>query len=162
MEIMEQYFRDSYTRKLKLITRILRGDHATAEDVVQEAFARALKFMKSYDKKRGTLDKWFNSIMFNAMHNIQNDHKGVVHVSTDSLSPQDVLEEEQLAHTPELVNYIEKFISLQENPLHKRILTLFFIMGYTSKEISQIEKGITQTNVTTIVGRFRSKLRDIK
>jgi RNA polymerase sigma factor (sigma-70 family) len=162
MQVIENYYKESYIRKVKLVSRILRGDYASAEDVVQEAFARALRFYPSYDEKRGTFDKWFNSIMFNAMHNMQNDHKGIVHEISDKISPQDVIEEDQLANVPDLNNYIARCIKEIENDSHRRILELFFIMGYTSKEISQIEHKITQTNVTTVVMRFRDKLKGVK
>lgn len=162
MQEIEHYYRESYPKKVKLISRILRGDMTLAEDVVQEAFARAIRFKKSFNPSRGTLDKWFNSILFNSLHSIQSENKGIIHVSTDRLTPQDVLEEDQLSSRPDLDNYISSCIKQVTNSSHRRILELFFLMGYTSKEISQIEYKISQTNVTTIVMRFRDKLKERK
>lgn len=159
MKFIEDYYNENFTRKVKLVTRILRGDSTSAEDVVQEAFARALRFYPTYDVERGTVDKWFNSIMFNALHDFQKDPNGVTHKAPDSLTVQDILEEIQLSNTPDLNNYILSRIEEVENQKHKRILELFFIMGYTSKEISQIEPKVSQTNVTTLVMRFREKLK---
>lgn len=160
MKTIEDFYVDNYTRKVKLISRILRGDWATAEDIVQEAFARSLKFYPSYDSNRGSMDKWFNSIMFNCLHNSQQERNGVTQYTPDRISPEEVLEEVELSGTPDLSGYIAESIAQVKNLEHKRILELFFIMGYTSKEISQIEMKTSQTNVTTVVMRFRDKLKE--
>ncbi len=159
MKFIEDYYVDNFRRKVKLISRILRGDLASAEDVVQEAFARAIRFYPTYDDKRGTIDKWFNSIMFNALHDMQKNPNGVTQTSPEVLSVGDTLEGVNLTHSPDLNNYILSHIEEVENEKHKRILELFFILGYTSKEISQIETKTSQTNVTTLVMRFRDKLK---
>jgi RNA polymerase sigma factor (sigma-70 family) len=160
VKIIEDYYKNNYEKKLKLVSRILRGDLYTAEDVVQEAFTRALRFYPTYDDNRGTIDKWFNSIMFNAMHDLQRSAIGLSHHQPENLSVSDLLEDLALTYHPELNNYLLKNIEQVSNEKHKRIFELFFIMGYTSKEISQIEYKTTQTNITTIIMRFKDKLKN--
>ena len=157
--MIEQYYRDNYKRKVKIVSFILRGDSHTAEDVVQEAFSKALQYSSSYDVNRGTVDKWFNSIMFNTLHRLQRDNKGVTVPVTDALSLEDIFSEKLLSESPDLRQYIESCIKKVENEKHRRILELFFVKGYTSLEIAQIEQRVTQTNVTTVVMRFRDSFK---
>jgi RNA polymerase sigma factor (sigma-70 family) len=159
MHILEAYFRDNYRRKCKMISYTLRGDPIMAEDVVQEAFEKAIRFQASFDEDRGSLDKWFNSILFNTLHDLQRKSRDVVIPVTDAMSREDVYGEEGWDNNPQLSNFVKKQVSAVENDKHKRVLHLFYNLGYTSAEISQIEQGVTQTNVTTIVMRFREGLK---
>ena len=54
---------------------------------------------------------------------------------------------------------IPQLIKTVESEKHRRVLELFFILGYSSKEISEIEERVSISNVTTIVGRFKEKLK---
>ena len=157
---IEEYYNFSYKKKVSTISRILEGNFAAAEDVVQEAFARALAFYPSYDPNRGTIDKWFNSIMFNALKDYQKNEKGIVYGDPDDLSALDVLDVKQLASGRRLQTVLENAINHIKNEVHRRVLQLFYLMGYSSKEISQIEHKVSQTNVTTLVMRFRDSLRE--
>lgn len=155
---IEEYYKEVYRDKVKLITRILKGDKAGAEDVVQEAFCRALKFCDSYDRMRGTIDKWFNSIMFNFLR----EHQRMMHNrptgKSKDISAEEVFKELHLqsnsASRELIISHIHKVV----NESHRRVLKLFFVNGYTSTEISQVESDMTVNNVTTIVSRFRKAI----
>lgn len=154
-ELIEQYYREQYSIKVKVMCRILHGDKEGAEDVVQEAFCRALKFHASYDERRGTLDKWFNSIMFNYLREHQKAERSPVSDTSEELSPEDVLTDLNLKPNTDSRGIIIKNIRRVRNANHRRVLKLFFVNGYTSTEIAQVESKMTQNNVTTIVSRFR-------
>ena len=156
---IEAYYNDQYNKKVKTISRILGGDHAAAEDIVQEAFARALTFYPSYDSKRGSVDKWFNSIMFNALKDYQRNDKGIVHNDPEEFSIADVFDLKQTTLVNRINTVLSNAIEKVKNETHRRVLELFFIMGYSSREIPQIERGVSQTNVTTLVMRFKENLR---
>jgi len=142
------------------MSRILKGDYAAGEDVVQEAFYRAVKFFPSFDENRGKLSSWFNTILFNSLRDAQRSGRGMSSIEVDRLSPEDVFLQENFTNNPDLSKYVEKSIGEVQSERSRRVLYLFFILGYTSKEISQIEEKISQTNVTTIVTRFRKQLKE--
>lgn len=118
---------------------------------MQEAYCRAYEYWPSFDPEKGKIGPWFNKIMFNSLRDMQREYHNSPKESSDDpkLCPEQILN-----HMPSkgsLYREIEKV----ENERHNRVLTLFFILGYNSREISQIEEKMTQTNVTSIITRFR-------
>ena len=117
--------------------------------MVQEAYCRALQYWPSYDPTRGPIKPWFNRILFNALKDIQREYNNRPKEEVEGLTLADVITSNQL---PESV--LER-IEEVDNEKHQRVLYLFYILGYNSREISQIEEKMSQTNVTTIVTRFK-------
>lgn len=157
---LEEFYRDNYKAKIALISRIAGGNKAFGEDVVQEAFTRALKYIHLYDPDRGDFSKWFNGILFNTFRDLQNEERGYQELHR-SIVAGDIL------HGSSYNVYIntKKFnisdaVDMVLNEKHRRILRLFFILGYSTREISQIVERTTQTNVTTIVLRFKQMLSE--
>jgi RNA polymerase sigma factor (sigma-70 family) len=155
---IETFYRKAYKDKVTIVSRILRGDRESAEDIVQEAFYRALKFKLSYDPEMGSLDKWFNSIMFNYLREHQKSQKNSPESGATCISAENILNELGIEKKRENQEQIDLAINSVKNLTHRRVLRLFFVLGYTSTEISQIELDISQTNVTTIVNRFKEGL----
>src|SRR5690606_11219785 len=120
----------NYRGQLKLMTRILRGDIASAEDVVQEAYCRALRFWPMYDPDRGEIQPWFNRILFNALRDVQHQYNKAVSTIVDGLDPAEVM-----ATVKDKTN-LSSQIAAVENEEHRHILELFFTYGYNSREIS--------------------------
>lgn len=147
-------------RYVNLISSLLRGDRATAEDVVQEAFCRAVQYQNSFDPERGKIEAWFNRILFNSLRDVQRQAWGRPSDEPSEYCAEDLLIEVGRASPIEVMGLVEKSINDIKNEEHKRILTLFFSGGYTSTEISQIEEKTSPTNVTTIVARFRDQLME--
>lgn len=144
---------------VKMMTRLTKGDHAAAEDIVQEAFLRAIMFEKSYDRKRASYRTWFNGILWNCLRDHNKLLRGTPPTEAGDFSAEDVAGELNLLDTPETNNYVRNQIKLVKNLKHRRVLELFFLLGYTSNEITQIEEDISVTNVTTIVTRFKENLK---
>lgn len=156
-EGIEQLYREVYLKKLKQMTRILRGDVITAEDVVQETFYRALKYCHVYDEDKSTPEVWLNSIMYNVLWDFKKE-ENPESSSNKNLTKEDNVEYNKIQENPEFRALIVNKISLVKNEKHKKILRLFFLFGYSSKEISEMGIHITQTNVTTVVNRFKESL----
>lgn len=144
---------------VKLMTRLTKGDHAAAEDIVQEAFLRAIQFQGSYDEERATYHTWFNGILWNCLRDYNRSLRGDPAPAGGDISADDVAEELDLLDTPEGQQYTRNQIELVKNDKHRRVLELFFLLGYTSKQITQIEEDVSVTNVTTIVSRFKEDLK---
>ena len=160
MEELEKLYREIRFSRVKILTRILGGDQALAEDVIQEAFTRAIVYYKSFDKNRGELNTWFNSIMFNTLRDIQRSNKGWHSSNVEEISAKDVLNDKTLSCVDNLNDFVVGSIFDVENEKHQRILYLFFVLGYTSREIGEIEGGVSQSNVTTVVNRFKESLKE--
>ena len=152
MKRLEEQYIATKNGHIKLMTRILNGDWAAAEDVVQEAYARAIQYYPTYDPERSKLMTWFNTIMFNALRDIQREYKNRPGENSDTVSVEDVISHHHIPDT------IVQDILAVENEKHQRILYLFYVLGYNSREISQIEDHVTQTNVTTVVNRFKETM----
>lgn len=153
---IEELYLKQYSHSVNIMARILK-DHAGAEDVVQEAFCRAWKFYSIYDPEKGKLESWFNAILFNALRDYQSASRFGYVVYNPEISADDVLEgiKDRKVRRDFLLSKIEETI----NPIHRYVLELFFINGYTSTEISQVVEKMTQSNVTTIVTRFKERLK---
>ena len=155
---IEAFYVKNRNKLVNRISKRLGGDRASAEDVVQEAFARCLYFQHSYDPELGKLEVWFNKILYNALRDFQNESRAVIVVSDSNICVEEVL-----VHFPKnraVSKMIQEKIEDVRNEKHYQILRLFFVLGYSSKEISQIEDKVTVTNVTTVVKRFRDKLSE--
>lgn len=155
MKEIEQLYKENRKRYVNLMSSILRGDRAAAEDVVQEAFTRALYFQGTFNPERGKLKTWFNTIMFNALRDIQREMRGYPSEDSANFSSEDVEHFTDFKEQPEKMLFLEYKIANVNNPRHKRILELFFLLGYSAREISQVEEGVSISNVTTVVSRFR-------
>lgn len=151
-------YRAVYLAKVKAMARILGGDYALAEDVVQEAFTRAVRYIHLFDESRGMMETWFNAILFNALRDVQKQERHTQELYRE-LHLHDVIDPAKALFSPEYKSDLHKIVQTVTNEKHRRVLELFFLYGYSSTEISQIEADMTQSNVTTIVMRFRENLK---
>jgi RNA polymerase sigma factor (sigma-70 family) len=137
----------------------LAGSRDAGEDVVQEAYMRAWKYKGSYNPNKAKLNTWFNTILYNSLRDYKKlDKLGgvVVDNKTDEI-------EEHVPYEKVQEHLLLVWGEINEMKGHKRIkriLYLFYILGYTSKEISEIEENVTQSNVTTISNRFKKLVAD--
>ncbi len=154
MQEIKSLYEAKFDQQVRTMARKLGGDIFTAEDVVQEAYCRAYRFYPSYDPQRGPLGPWFNSILYNALRDEQRAARGAPE-EFNEMKVEDVLTPQWRS---EFGVYLANTVSVVRNIKHRRVLELFVLLGYTSKEVSQIERDMTQTNVTTIVERFKEGL----
>lgn len=158
LDKLTDLYRTVYKAKVKVMSRILGGDVALAEDVVQEAFTRAVKYILLFDEEKGLMETWFNAILFNALRDIRKQERNYQELYRE-IWLHDVMDPSKALLTPEYKRDIYLALQEVENDKHRRVLELFFLYGYTSKEIAEVEEGVTQSNVTTIVMRFRNGLK---
>lgn len=124
-----------------------------AEDVVQEAFTRALTYFHAFDGTKQNIGAWFNTILNNAVRDYKKEerNKGAVfdkdqHDKEALVSP-DIVRSMETTITREIKNY--------DKP-HSDILYLFYIMQYKPREICQI---LEVTNEVVRITTFRFKKR---
>lgn len=149
MNNLTKFYKDNHKRQVKIISSVMRFNKNLAEDIVQEAYLRAVKYEAAYDVNKASYKTWFNRIMFNVLREMQDKHKITDELNENSAIVVDLSYEDSL--------YILKEIRRLKNKSHQEVLMLFYKLGYTTKEISQIT-SFTQTNITTILKRFRERL----
>lgn len=123
-----------------------------AEDIVQDAFTRAMTCIDQYDKRKGSLKGWFTKILFSCVwKHLRELKKRPPMYDIDMVLENDLLAYEE---EPNLRDYV-KGVS---NAKHKQALLGYFVLGNSYAEIAPL-LGLTQDNVRKIVSRFRESER---
>jgi RNA polymerase sigma factor (sigma-70 family) len=119
-----------------------------AEELVQEAFTRALTKIDQYDKRKGPIKGWFTKILFSCVWS----HLRTLKKKPPIYDIDLVLESDLLAYEeePDLREYIKKTYNLK----HRQVLLAYFVLGNTYQEIASMT-GLTYDNVRKIIQRFR-------
>lgn len=145
--VIEEYYKKERNNLIKRIKN-RAGSIDNAEDVVQEAFCRALQYFDAYNSK-GDFGGWFNSILENALKQFKNEEKmggATLHIE----------EVEEDFHDEIVDHYLPAMKNLK--PHHQKIVTLYFKKGYTMPEIA----NATNTNIRSVekfLERFKEKIR---
>ncbi len=140
----------------KLVKRMYfrSGSEAAAEDIVQTAYERAITYQRSF--KGEFFDRWFMSILNNALREYQNNEKGYVYRDEEDEEATDLA----CPHYPaRVMSEIVKMIDMRSDD-HREILTLYFVQEYTATDISKITThSYAKTHQT--IQRFRTELKEI-
>ena len=124
-----------------------------AEEIVQEAFVKAIEKFSQYDPKKGKLRGWFTKILFSCLWNYMRERRKHPHmIDIDDATEKDMLSYEEM---PELRSYLDSSVL---NTKHRQVLIAYVVLGNTPKEIADV-LGVTQDNVRKILQRFRDEER---
>lgn len=133
----------------------LTGSTENGEDVVQEAYTRAVKYYDSFNVG-GNFDFWFSRILKNTFHRFLNTERG---------HPSEEFDEElvegcqEKGYTVVLLEQLLQEINKFEEPLQE-VLILYFRNGYSPSDISKVV-DMRRRSVEQFIYRFKSNLRDI-
>lgn len=155
MEQLIELYNKNRKAYVNIMSSILRGDRAAAEDVVQEAFTRAVRFIDNYNPERGKFSTWFTTILFNSLRDVQKEMRGHPTQPYKDVSLEDLFGNDEILASKDFRTFLRQKIQQQPNDQHQQVLEMFFLSGYTSTEISQLMPKMSVSNVTTIVSRFR-------
>ena len=166
----EVLVRDHIGWMLALSRRML-GDHALAEDAVQDAFINAFRALDSFEG-RSSLKTWLHRITVNACLTKMRQSKQRAEQAIDEYLPEfdqyncrieapwnhlasvdDVLESE---HLRDLVK--TNILTLPEQ--YRNVLLLRDIQGYDTSEVAML-LGISVSNVKVRLHRARSALKKL-
>lgn len=160
MESREELITQHYIEnKDKMVERFRKLAGANdAEDIIQEAFYRALRYKESFNPERHSVGRWVGRIAINCYYNILRERRGL-----PSLQPY---EEFELLHDPPPKSSKEDAVDeVVQKMLDKRsgdaleVCELRFLLGYHPREIAMI----TNKNKHTIEGylkQFRADTRE--
>lgn len=152
-ELVEKHFREARSRTLKKLT-FQAGTIEAAEDILQEAYYRALKYFKSYDGRN--FDFWFNRIVRSCFIDHMNAEAGY------SKDGDGELVEEAMdcpSYPDHVMREVFELIDTK-SVVQMEVLNLYFKLEYTAMDISQITE-YSYAQCHKIISRFREELREL-
>lgn len=157
-ETCEAYYVDDYKNTCKKISNRV-GGYYNAEDVVMEAFTRAMRSIGNFNPDKGDFSNWFISILNNSRKDFVKEERML------GMSVNHIEFDEEL-HDPipmddgdyQLVKMIKEEI---ENlpPETKNICHAFFVCEMTPREIHQL-LGVDIRRVNNVTSRFKQQMRE--
>lgn len=153
--ILGRFFENNYNELIKRVS-FRAGSPENAEDIVQEAFVRALKYWNSYDPEKKELGAWFNSILNNALRAFKKDER--LYGMCDEFNEEEV-DGVVLSQTK---SGLRKFIdrAIAERPSNVAdVLHLYFVLGYKPREIVEVTDA-DAAFVSRMVYNFREELKE--
>lgn len=154
-----QQLTEHYNKNFKKLVKKMSfrsGTQWAAEDIVQEAYARALKYIGSFQEREGSqpsvaFSNWFTTILNNSLYEHQNVERGMV-------VPEEV--EEPLVELPSGLLEDVKRLMKRESKEHQEILHLHFVLDYSAQDISKVTNN-TYANSSKVIQRFRDHVRKL-
>ena len=152
-EIIEEHYKANYKRLVKMYS-YRAGGVQDAEDVVQDAYTRALMYIDNPERIQ-VFNRWFISILKNALEDHLRHYKRG--------QPESLPEEEEL--TPTLcgkergvfLKEIKKKLKEFDQPTQE-VLTLYFLFGYSPRNISKIVE-LNYKRIQNIIGIYKAGIR---
>lgn len=152
MKELETYFRENYNSLVKIARRRVGGySLSLAEDAVQEAFCRALRYQRTY--KGDDLDVWFRSILHNAVNQIKGQERDRGVTYRDDMESDLLVNQERI----ELPASVGEALS-RSSERDQEILNMRFFFGFKTREIHEL-LNISHDVVRDVIRRFKERLR---
>ena len=153
-EEIEKHHRKNFDR-LVIVYSHRSGGRWGAEDVVQEAFSRALKYSNSFDGDKQEFGGWFNGILNNALRDYKKDER-LLGMSVEYTEDMDELTP-LLEWESDLLIAINKDIG--RKPVQVRqALWLYLFRQYKPREIAQVV-DMSNAHIRTAVKEFKQEMR---
>lgn len=152
--LLENHFHKTRPKLLKAIAFKAKTPE-NAEDVIQEAYARALKYSSSYDVSRN-FDHWFSRIVYACLMDFLREENGLSYSDSED-------EEEETIDCPSYPRHIMREIFElidTKSEAQIEILTLYFKHEYSATDISKITV-YSYAMCHKIISRFREELRQL-
>ncbi|HYE54803.1 MAG TPA: RNA polymerase sigma factor [Chitinophagaceae bacterium] len=152
--LYQQYAKAMFNTSLRIV-----NNASDAEDVLQEAFMDAFRFLGDFNYK-STFGAWLKRIVINKSINVLRKRKAdLIDIETTSvadLPSEEVLDEENINLK---VAEVKKAVTLLPNG-YRTVLTLYLFEGYDHEEIAEILR-ISESTVRTQYHRAKHKLLQI-
>lgn len=131
-KILEDYYKDYFDA---LVVRLSRkaGGIMNAEDIVQDAFHDALKYLDKFDPS-ASFDKWFTSILINSTRRFLNNER---HYGMGLEFDEDLHDGVGIDESFELRGILSGELSSRKRPV-RDLLYLHFMKELNPREISKV------------------------
>lgn len=150
---IEEHYRKNFKGLVNsVVNRVPNKSRALAEEVVQEAYCRALEYWPGFDPKRGEFKTWFNRILYNSGINCVNAEGNNVSLDDEEydVSPF-ILTNDDIPKDVALL--IQKSMSKQRPEVYE-VLNMFFNLGFKTIDIAKCT-DFTHTNIRQLIHRFK-------
>lgn len=155
-EELTQLYTDNQRQYINMAKRFTDNDEYLAEDIVQEAFVRALHYSDSYNPKLADLEVWLKSIMY--ICGVDHKRDEIMRGMTREVEEKDLITESDNGNDNKMLKEIKNEIE-ELSGMQKHICFLYFIRGYKPREIVEATGAKPQT-VRTVVYRFSKRLEE--
>lgn len=150
-EFIETYYRENYKERLKFARkRVGNYNLALAEEALQEAFYKALKYFSTYNKE-DNFDNWFGRILVNCINDVKRIEmeRGVYH----SINERDSDYITIIPKNRELIDLLNK-----ESPRNQEIIKMYLLDEFKSREVAEF-LHINHDVVRDVIRTFRKRVR---
>ena len=155
-KLVETHYTNNFPTLVKKISFRLTKEEA--EEIVQEAYYRALKYIHAFNPYEFEFQRWFSRILSNVRKDFVAEKFGrPSHVDIDERSEEFM--GESLSTNYALMQVIQDEIFEVKDENHREILTLYFIFNYHLRDIVQIV-DMKMGTVNQILTRFKARLRE--
>jgi RNA polymerase sigma factor (sigma-70 family) len=154
-KVIDAYYRENYDALVKRLSYRL-GTRENAEDTVQEAFTRAVKY---YESCSVDFDRWFKVLLANAVKDAQGDIRTAgltksIDDATDELEP--IIPN----HIKDLFRDHMGALSKTKPSFNTEVIRLNILFGYTPREISE-QLNLSINVVTNNLVAFTKEVKEI-
>lgn len=151
---IEEHYIKNYALLIKRFKR-RAGTEWDAEDVVQEAYYRALKYSHTFVEGMN-FQHWFTRIVINVLKDHYSDISCMDSVEFD----EELLEPDYHNSLPkDAQQVLKEEVEAITNSDHREVVNLYFIYGFKLREINQIVE-MKYKNIDLIIQRFRKMLKE--
>lgn len=154
-QTIEQHYKANYNAYVKRIRNRTRDwSLALPQEIVQEAYYRALRYYRAFDPDVQSFDAWFNAILNNTLRQAQKQEreKGVNHnVDTERTTEDEII--------PTAYDAIGHIYELDEGR-EKSILRLYYLYGFKTRDIADY-LNMGHSNVRKIIMQWCKKVESM-
>lgn len=149
-ELITQYYKENFHKWVKRLSRRVPSE-MDAEDVVHEAFTRALTYAHTFDPNISAIDTWFTNILNNTHRRMKrNDFLSCEIQEGDWFTKEaDDYEDDEFT-----CKKIKEKISGVKHDHHRNVLFSHFIAGNKVGQVAS-QLNIPVATVKTIIKRFK-------
>jgi RNA polymerase sigma factor (sigma-70 family) len=153
-ETIDEHYRKNFNNLVKKLS-YRAGTEWDAADAIHDAYERALKYFPSFNPDKSPFNLWFSRILSNALKDQYAKNMGRYN---DLEFDEEIVDGTPCEHVPrKMKEEIEARID-NRKPHISEILTLYFVNGYTARDISRMVES-SHVAVNQTIFRFREELR---
>lgn len=157
VNLLEEHYKNNRDLLVNLYKRKC-GSYHDAEDIVHEAYTKALTYIDRY-RESESIGSWISRIVYNEfldfLHRSRYDGM-TIEFNQDNYDPIDGRVEKK-----HLVSQIINIINSEQNESHRDVLNYYFCCNYKLEEIATIT-SLTKSNIRQIIYRFKEKIREVQ